>query len=100
MEMPCYKLLILQFHFWIYTINRTTNERKELNINEYNKQSNERICTKRTHVYCYAMMKTEESQASQVSDDIVKVIDWNNSALMHKGLSWIAKNYLMKRNMM
>lgn len=46
------------------------------------------------------LTKTEEPQASQVSDDIVKVIDWNNSALMHKGLSWIAKNYLIKRNMM
>nr|WP_317363938.1 hypothetical protein [uncultured Blautia sp.] len=46
------------------------------------------------------LTKAEEPQASQVSDDTVKVIDWNNSALMHKGLSWIAKNYLMKRNMM
>lgn len=46
------------------------------------------------------LTKVQEPQASQVSDDIVKVIDWNNSALMHKGLSWIAKNYLMKRNMM
>lgn len=45
------------------------------------------------------LAKVEESQATQVSDDIVKVIDWDNSALMHKGLSWIAKSYLMKRNM-
>lgn len=42
---------------------------------------------------------TEKSKASQISDDIVNVIDWNNSALMHKGLSWMAKNYLMKQNM-
>ena len=42
---------------------------------------------------------TEESKAEQISGDIVKVIDWNNSALMHKGLSWMAKNYLMKQNM-
>lgn len=41
---------------------------------------------------------TEESKAEQISGDIVKVIDWNNSALMHKGLSWMAKNYLMKQN--
>lgn len=26
----------------------------------------------------------------------VAEIDWNNSALMHKGISWIAKNYLRK----
>ena len=41
---------------------------------------------------------TEETKASQISGDIVKIIDWNNSALMHKGLSWKAKNYLMKQN--
>ncbi len=41
----------------------------------------------------------EESRANQISDDIVKVIDWNNSALMHKGLPWMAKNYLIQQNM-
>lgn len=41
----------------------------------------------------------EESKASQVAKEIVKLIDWNNSALMHKGLSWMAKNYLIKQNM-
>lgn len=41
----------------------------------------------------------EESKANQISNDIVKVIDWNNSALMHKGLSWMAKNYLIQQNM-
>lgn len=42
---------------------------------------------------------TEETKASKISGDIVNVIDWNNSALMHKGLSWMAKNYLTKQNM-
>ena len=42
---------------------------------------------------------TEESKANQISNDIVNVIDWNNSALMHKGLSWMARNYLIKQNM-
>lgn len=41
---------------------------------------------------------TEEDKANQISGDIVKVIDWNNSALMHKGLSWMAKNYLIAQN--
>lgn len=41
----------------------------------------------------------EENKASQISSDIVKVIDWNNSALMHKGLSWMAKSYLIQQNM-
>lgn len=41
---------------------------------------------------------TEEDKANQISGDILKVIDWNNSALMHKGLSWMAKNYLTAQN--
>lgn len=42
---------------------------------------------------------TEENEARKISGNIVKAIDWNNSALMHKGLSWMAKNYLVKQNM-
>lgn len=42
---------------------------------------------------------TEEAKAKQISSEIAEVADWNNSALMHKGLSWMAKNYLMKQNM-
>ena len=41
----------------------------------------------------------EECKATQIAKEIVKVIDWNNSALMHKGLSWIAKNYLIREKM-
>jgi len=41
---------------------------------------------------------TEEGKAEQISGDIVNVIDWNNSALMHKGLSWMAKKYLIAQN--
>lgn len=41
----------------------------------------------------------EEKKASQISKEIVKMIDWNNSALMHKGLSWMAKNYLLQQKM-
>lgn len=42
----------------------------------------------------------EESKAKQIAKEIIDLIDWNNSALMHKGLSWMAKDYLVKRNMM
>ena len=38
----------------------------------------------------------EESKAIQIAKEIISLIDWNNSALMHKGLSWITKNYLLK----
>ena len=41
----------------------------------------------------------EEVKASQIAKEIIVLIDWNNSALMHKGLSWIAKNYLLQKNM-
>lgn len=33
-----------------------------------------------------------------LAQDIVKTIDWNDSALMHKGLSWITQNYLKKHH--
>lgn len=42
----------------------------------------------------------EENKASQISKEIVKLIDWNNSALMHKGLSWMVKYYFVKENLM
>lgn len=38
----------------------------------------------------------EEKRANQIAREIVVLVDWNNSALMHKGLSWMAKNYLSK----
>ena len=31
----------------------------------------------------------EETKASQIAKEIVVSTDWNNSALMHKGLSWM-----------
>ena len=41
----------------------------------------------------------EEGKATQIAKEIINLIDWNNSALMHKGLSWMAKNYLMQKKM-
>lgn len=41
----------------------------------------------------------EENNAAKISNEILNIIDWNNSALMHKGLSWMAKNYLVQQNM-
>lgn len=42
----------------------------------------------------------EETKATQIAKEIVSLVDWNNSALMHKGLSWMAKNYLVQNKMM
>ena len=41
---------------------------------------------------------TEKNKAIQISNEIIKIIDWDNSALMHKGLSWMAKNYLHQQS--
>lgn len=39
----------------------------------------------------------EQSEIAILSKEIVSKIDWNNSALMHKGFSWIALNYLSQK---
>lgn len=36
---------------------------------------------------------TNVDRVDEFVDKILKAIDWNNSALMHKGFSWIVKNY-------
>ena len=36
----------------------------------------------------------EKNKANGIAEEILQVIDWNSSALMHKSFSWIAKNYL------
>ena len=33
-------------------------------------------------------------EASKLSEDLIKKIDWDDSALMHKGIAWITKSYL------
>ena len=37
-------------------------------------------------------------KSTELAKMAVSEIDWSNSALMHKGISWIAKNYLEKLN--
>ena len=37
-------------------------------------------------------------KSNELAKVAVSEIDWSNSALMHKGISWIAKNYLEKLN--
>jgi len=36
-----------------------------------------------------------KDSANKKAKEIASKIDWNNSALMHKGLTWIANNYLL-----
>ena len=35
-------------------------------------------------------------KSTELAKVAVSEIDWSNSALMHKGISWIAKNFLQK----
>lgn len=39
----------------------------------------------------------EEKRANGIAEEILQTVDWNNSALMHKGFSWMAKNYLTQQ---
>jgi len=38
--------------------------------------------------------RLSNDEAGKMAKVVVSKIDWNNSALMHKGISWIAKNYI------
>lgn len=33
---------------------------------------------------------------TDMAESVIKIIDWNNSALMHKDLTWIARFYASK----
>lgn len=41
----------------------------------------------------------EEATAAQISKEIIALIDWNDPYLMHKGLSWMVKNYLIRKSL-
>lgn len=41
-------------------------------------------------------MRATYDEARAIADNILKTIDWNNPALMHKGIRWIALQYLKK----
>ena len=38
--------------------------------------------------------RLSDDEAKDMAKVVISKIDWNNSALMHKGISWIAKNYI------
>lgn len=41
----------------------------------------------------------EKAKAKQIAKEILKIIDWDSSALMHKGFTWMVKNYLIKQKL-
>lgn len=47
-----------------------------------------------SQVIRFSKKPLSSKKTKSLAKEIVSKIDWNNSALMHKGLSWIAKNYL------
>ena len=40
----------------------------------------------------YSVVSYDE--ASKIAEDLIEKIDWDDSALMHKGIAWITKSYL------
>ena len=40
-----------------------------------------------------------EEKSKELAREVVSIVDWNDSTLMHKGLSWIAKNFLIRKNL-
>jgi hypothetical protein len=38
-----------------------------------------------------------EEKSKELAKEVVSIIDWDDLALMHKGLSWIAKNFLIRK---
>ncbi|GAA4296288.1 hypothetical protein GCM10023142_34890 [Anaerocolumna aminovalerica] len=60
-------------------------------ISEYQKPGKDKV-----DIEFFSLYKDLETKKilCESAKDIVKSIDWNNSALLHKGLSWITQNYL------
>ena len=51
-----------------------------------------------TCIMCFSK-SIEENKANGIAEEILQMIDWNSSVLMHKGFSWMAKNYLNQQKM-
>lgn len=47
-------------------------------------------------IAAYGQGKIDNNKSLELAKVVVSEIDWNNSALMHKGFSWIAKSFLEK----
>ncbi|WP_333637902.1 hypothetical protein [Tissierella praeacuta] len=46
-------------------------------------------------IFNFTKNNIAEEKAKDLAKEIVSIVDWNDSTLMHKGLSWIAKNFLI-----
>ena len=49
----------------------------------------------KTIVVNYPGITNEE--ATRLSEEVLEAIDWNNTALMHKGIAWITKAYIKRK---
>lgn len=61
-----------------------------------NVQNDEMIDCEKKELTSIVMRLTNvtEDEARQISNEIANAIDWDDLALMEKGLSWMVKNYL------
>lgn len=46
----------------------------------------------------YYANNLNQQEVKQIGNEIFQLIDFNNSALMHKGITWITKTYLRNNN--
>ena len=52
------------------------------------------VRTEITNILTFYLEDAEENKITNIADDILSEIDWNNEALMHKGLMWIVMRHL------
>lgn len=50
-------------------------------------------------IFNFTKNNITEEKAKDLAKEVVSIVDLNDSALMHKGLSWIAKNFLMGKKL-
>ena len=56
--------------------------------------------TELTSIVKQFVSNSDENTAAQVAGEILASVDWSDSYLMHKGLYWMVKNYLLQKNML
>lgn len=47
-------------------------------------------------VYAADFPDLGDEKVTEMTENVIKIIDWSNSALMHKDLKWIARFYASK----
>lgn len=65
-------------------------------ISAINERRNQQALSLLTDCITTFLAPEDSKISKEIAEKIVKTIDWDNSVLMHKGISWMAKDYLYK----